>query len=74
MLQHLISPEGSVHISIFKQKVPHDDVSCGQSSRLITCEADKSLKIWKENPLANEDAEPIDMAGWTKQCLALKRY
>eukprot|EP01037_Dinobryon_pediforme_P018439 gene18439-18714_t len=43
-------------------------------SRLITCEADKTLKIWKENPLANEDVEPIDMAGWTKQCLALKRY
>eukprot|EP01036_Dinobryon_divergens_P025905 gene25905-34498_t len=43
-------------------------------SRLITCEADKSLKIWKENPLANEEMEPIDMAGWTKQCLALKRY
>jgi len=43
-------------------------------SRLITCEADKTLKIWKENPLATEDLEPIQMDSWTRQCLALKRF
>ena len=43
-------------------------------SRLITCEADKSIKIWKENEEASEDSHPVDMKAWTKQCLALKRY
>jgi len=43
-------------------------------SRLITCEADKSIKIWKENSDATEDSDPIDMKAWSKQCLALKRY
>ena len=79
-------------------------------SRLITCEADKSIKIWKENVDATEyryisssicmesdiviiiifttskyslsftistyylQSHPIDMKGWTKECLALKRY
>lgn len=43
-------------------------------SRLLTCEADKSIKVWRENPEATEDSHPIDMKGWTKQCLALKRF
>lgn len=43
-------------------------------SRLITCEADKSIKIWRESPDATEDSHPIDMQSWSKQCLALKRY
>jgi len=43
-------------------------------SRLLTCEADKSIKVWRENPEATEDSHPIDMRGWTKQCLALKRF
>ena len=43
-------------------------------SRLITCEADKTIKIWRENPDATEDTHPIDMKQWTKDCLALKRY
>ena len=43
-------------------------------SRLITCEADKSIKIWKENSEATEDSHPVDMDSWSKQCLALKRY
>jgi pleiotropic regulator 1 len=43
-------------------------------SRLITCEADKSLKIWKESSEATEETHPIDTEGWTKQCLALRRY
>jgi pleiotropic regulator 1 len=43
-------------------------------SRFITCEADKSIKIWKENSEASEDSHPIDMKSWTKECLAQKRY
>lgn len=43
-------------------------------SRLITCEADKSIKIWKENSSASEESHPIDMASWSKQHLALKRF
>ena len=43
-------------------------------SRLITCEADKSIKIWRENADASEDSHPIDMKTWTKNCLAMKRY
>ena len=29
-------------------------------SRLITCEADKSIKMWKEDDTATEDTHPID--------------
>jgi len=43
-------------------------------SRLITCEADKSLKIWKESAAATEDTHPVDMKAWTRECLALKRH
>lgn len=43
-------------------------------SRFITCEADKTIKIWKENTEATEDTHPIDMKGWSKQCLSMKRY
>ena len=43
-------------------------------SRLITCEADKSIKIWRENPDATEDTHPIDLKAWTKDCLSLKMY
>lgn len=43
-------------------------------SRLITCEADKTLKIWKENSEATEESHPVDMKAWSKHCLALKRF
>ncbi len=43
-------------------------------SRLITCEADKSIKIWKESAEASEESHPVDMRAWSKQCLALKRF
>lgn len=43
-------------------------------SRLITCEADKSIKIWKENDEATEVTHPVDIESWTKQCLQLKRH
>jgi pleiotropic regulator 1 len=43
-------------------------------SRLITCEADKTIKIWKEDDEATPESHPIDMKGWTKECLQQKRY
>ena len=43
-------------------------------SRLVTCEADKTVKIWAEDDAADEDSHPIDMKGWTKQCRQYKRY
>lgn len=43
-------------------------------SRLVTCEADKTLKIWAEDPEASEETHPIDMKAWTKQCRQYKRY
>lgn len=43
-------------------------------SRLVTCEADKTLKIWAEDTTADEDSHPIDMKGWTKQSRLYKRY
>lgn len=43
-------------------------------SLLVTCEADKTIKIWRESPNATQDTDPIDMNAWTKECLALKRY
>lgn len=49
-------------------------VSTIHGSRLVTCEADKSIKIWKENPLSTEASDPIDMDAWSKECLQLKRY
>jgi len=39
-------------------------------TRLITCEADKSIKIWKEDEKASEMSHPIDMAKWRKKCIA----
>uniref|UniRef100_A0A7S1D5W4 Uncharacterized protein n=1 Tax=Cyclophora tenuis TaxID=216820 RepID=A0A7S1D5W4_CYCTE len=39
-------------------------------SRLITCEGDKTIKIWKQDEEASELTHPVDMAGWRKQCIA----
>ncbi len=43
-------------------------------SRFLTCETDKTIKIWKEDAEATEESHPIDMKGWTQTCLAPKRY
>jgi pleiotropic regulator 1 len=45
-------------------------------TRLITGEADKSIKIWKPHEDASEMTHPIDMVGWRKKCLkeAMQRY
>ena len=39
-------------------------------TRLITCEADKTVKIWKQDDEASDATHPIDMASWRKQCIA----
>lgn len=39
-------------------------------SRLITCEADKTVKIWKQDEETSDETNPIDMAAWRKQCIA----
>ena len=39
-------------------------------TRLITCEADKTIKIWKEDERASELSHPIDMPKWRKKCIA----
>ena len=43
-------------------------------TRLVTCEADKTIKIWKEDPDANAESDPVDMPRWTRECRQLKRY
>ncbi|KAI2509598.1 pre-mRNA-splicing factor [Fragilaria crotonensis] len=39
-------------------------------TRLITCEADKSVKIWKQDDEASDESHPIDMSSWRKECIA----
>eukprot|EP00548_Thalassiothrix_antarctica_P017473 CAMPEP_0194182200 /NCGR_PEP_ID=MMETSP0154-20130528/22212_1 /TAXON_ID=1049557 /ORGANISM="Thalassiothrix antarctica, Strain L6-D1" /LENGTH=457 /DNA_ID=CAMNT_0038898367 /DNA_START=20 /DNA_END=1390 /DNA_ORIENTATION=- len=33
-------------------------------TRLITCEADKTVKVWKQDDDASDASHPIDMIGW----------
>ncbi len=42
-------------------------------SRLITCEADKTVKIWKEDAEATPASHPIDMEAWSAFTRAHKR-
>ena len=42
-------------------------------TRLVTGEADKTIKIWKQVDDASEMTHPIDMKGWRKQCLTEAR-
>lgn len=42
-------------------------------TRLVTGEADKTIKIWKQNDEASEISHPIDMAAWRKKCLTEAR-
>eukprot|EP00559_Dactyliosolen_fragilissimus_P006057 CAMPEP_0184868446 /NCGR_PEP_ID=MMETSP0580-20130426/30449_1 /TAXON_ID=1118495 /ORGANISM="Dactyliosolen fragilissimus" /LENGTH=562 /DNA_ID=CAMNT_0027369341 /DNA_START=66 /DNA_END=1754 /DNA_ORIENTATION=- len=38
-------------------------------TRLITGEADKTIKIWKQDDNASEFSHPIDMTSWRNKCL-----
>ncbi|CAK4151421.1 unnamed protein product [Aphanomyces euteiches] len=42
--------------------------------RFITAEADKTIKVWQEDPEATPETHPIDMVKWTKEFTAPKRY
>lgn len=48
----------------------------GTGTRLVTCEADKTVKIWKQDKEASELTHPVDMVAWRKKCLteAKQRY
>ena len=39
-------------------------------SRLVTGEADKTIKIWKPDAEASDLSHPIDMTAWRKKCIA----
>jgi pleiotropic regulator 1 len=43
-------------------------------SRLFTTEADKSIKVWKEDPDASPETHPIDMKAWTDYYRSHKKY
>ena len=43
-------------------------------TRLVTGEADNTIKIWKEDDEATPETHPIDMKAWTKQCRSQKRF
>ncbi len=43
-------------------------------SRLISCEADKTIKIYREDDAADETTHPLDMEAWTEYCRALRKY
>lgn len=42
-------------------------------SRLITGEADKTIKIWREDAEATEESHPIDEKSWVRECLTSSR-
>ncbi|KAL7566451.1 hypothetical protein ACA910_000930 [Epithemia clementina (nom. ined.)] len=39
-------------------------------TRLISGEADKTIKVWKQDDAASELSHPIDMLSWRKKCIA----
>ena len=41
---------------------------------MVTCEADKTIKIWSEDNDADEESHPVDMKAWAKACRMYKRY
>eukprot|EP01029_Cantina_marsupialis_P029707 TRINITY_DN782034_c0_g1_i1.p1 TRINITY_DN782034_c0_g1~~TRINITY_DN782034_c0_g1_i1.p1 ORF type:complete len:425 (+),score=111.08 TRINITY_DN782034_c0_g1_i1:187-1461(+) len=43
-------------------------------SRLLTCEADKTIKVWKEDDSATPETHPVDMKAWTKTVRSHKRF
>ena len=43
-------------------------------TRLITGEADKTIKVWKEDDDASAETHPIDMKAWSKICRSQRRF
>lgn len=48
--------------------------SAAASSRFFTCEADKTIKVYKEDETATPETHPIDMEAWRKEVLSFRRY
>jgi pleiotropic regulator 1 len=40
-------------------------------TRLITCEADKTIKVYKEDEMATEESHPVN---WKPDILKRRRY
>ena len=45
----------------------------GSGSRLVTVEADKSIKVWQEDAGATPETHPVDMEAWTEAFRAMRR-
>ena len=43
-------------------------------TRLITCEADKSIKVWREDEEATPESHPIDMEKWKVEWRSRRRH
>ena len=39
-------------------------------TQLVSGEADKTVKVWKQDDSASELSHPIDMVAWYKKCIA----
>ena len=50
---------------------PSLSLPCRSGSRLITCEADKTIKIWKEDEKCTEQTHPVD---WKPTILRKSRF
>ncbi len=43
-------------------------------TRLITCEVDKTIKIWREDEDATPESDPVDMEKWKKEWRSRRRF
>ena len=41
---------------------------------MLTAEADKTIKVWREDLDASPETHPIDMEGWTAYVREHKKY
>lgn len=46
----------------------------GPRRRYITCEADKSIKVYREDDEATPETHPVDMKRWREEVLRYKRF
>jgi len=63
---HTVSQPGSLHAENAIFACDFDLTG----TRLVTCEGDKTVKIWKQDQDASDLTHPIDMVRWRKKCLA----
>ena len=43
-------------------------------TRLITCEAEMTIKIWREDEDATPETDPVDMEKWKKEWRSRRRF